>query len=111
MGLSQTVPVVAVADAVSNDPMLSQKLAILISIPGFAETTAFAMLIEMPELGRLKGKQVASIAGLAPIPRQSVNWQGHERIRGGRTSLRARFIRPPSSWCASMAISKRSMIS
>lgn len=40
----------AVADAAPNDPMLSQKLAILIKIQGIAETTAVAMLIEMPEL-------------------------------------------------------------
>lgn len=83
-----------VADAVSNDPMLSQKLAILISIPGIAETTAFAMLIEMPELGRLEGKQAASLAGLAPISRQSGKWQGHERIQGGRTFLRRAIYMP-----------------
>jgi transposase len=37
------------------------------------------MLIEMPELGTLEGKQVASLAGLAPISRQSGKWQGKER--------------------------------
>ena len=74
--------------------MLSQKLAILISIPGIAEATAFAMLIEMPELGSLDGKQAASLAGLAPISRQSGKWQGHERIQGGRTFLRRAIYMP-----------------
>jgi hypothetical protein len=41
------------------------KLAILVSIPGIAETAALSMLIEMPELGTLGGKQAASLAGLA----------------------------------------------
>jgi transposase len=78
----------AIAETVAADPMLSQKLAILISIPGIAKTTAFAMLIEMPELGRLDGKQAASLASLAPISQQSGKWQGHERIQGGRSFLR-----------------------
>jgi len=43
----------AIAHAVGRDALLSQKLAILITIPGIAEATAFAMLIEMPELGSL----------------------------------------------------------
>jgi hypothetical protein len=34
------------------------------SIPGIAKTTAFSMLIEMPELGTLEGKQAASLASL-----------------------------------------------
>jgi transposase len=74
--------------------VLSQKLAILVSIPGIAEATAFAMLIEMPELGTLDGKQAASLAGLAPVPRQSGKWQGHECIRGGRAFLRRAIHMP-----------------
>ena len=84
----------AIADAVARDPTQSQRLAILISIPGVAEATAFAMLIEMPELGSLEGKQAASLAGLAPISRQSGKWQGHERIQGGRTFLRRAIYMP-----------------
>ena len=45
------------------------------------------MLIEIPELGSLSEKQAASLAGLAPISRQSGKWLGKERIQGGRTSL------------------------
>ena len=84
----------AIAHAVGRDALLPQKLAILISIPGIAEATAFAMLIEMPELGSLDGKQAASLAGLAPISRQSGKWQGHERIQGGRTFLRRAIYMP-----------------
>jgi transposase len=84
----------SVAETVERDPTLSQKLAILISIPGIAEATAFAMLIEMPELGSLHGKQAASLAGLAPLARQSGKWRGHERIKGGRTFLRRAIYMP-----------------
>jgi transposase len=78
----------AIAEKVQLDEALSNKLAILISIPGIAKTTAFSMLIEMPELGTLEGKQAASLAGLAPMSRQSGKWQGKERIQGGRAFLR-----------------------
>ena len=84
----------AITEAVKSDAVLSQKLAILISIPGIADTTAFAMLVEMPELGTLDGKQAASLAGVAPISRQSGKWHGHERIRGGRAFLRRAIYMP-----------------
>ena len=63
-------------------------------IPGIADTTAFSMLIEMPELGALEGKQAASLAGLAPISRQSGKWRGKERIQGGRAFLRQAIYMP-----------------
>ena len=84
----------AIAEKFALDEALSHKLAILISIPGIAEMTAFSMLIEMPELGTLEGKQAASLAGLAPISRQSGKWQGKERIQGGRAFLRRAIYMP-----------------
>ena len=84
----------AIAEKVALDEALSNKLAILISIPGIAKTTAFSLLIEMPELGTLEGKQAASLAGLAPMSRQSGKWQGKERIQGGRAFLRRAIYMP-----------------
>ena len=84
----------AIAKKVELDEALSNKLAILISIPGIAETTAFSMLIEIPELGTLEGKQAASLAGLASMSRQSGKWQGKERIQGGRAFLRRAIYMP-----------------
>jgi transposase len=48
----------------------------------------------MPELGSLDGKQAASLAGLAPVARQSGRWTGHAFIRGGRASLRQALYMP-----------------
>jgi transposase len=79
---------------ITADKTLSEKAYILISIPGIAKITAYAMLIEMPELGSLNGKQAASLAGLAPISRQSGKWQGKERIQGGRACLRKAIYLP-----------------
>jgi transposase len=84
----------AMTSKLAHDEAMSQQLAILVSIPGIAATTALAMLIEMPELGTLDGKQAASLAGLAPISRQSGKWQGKEHIRGGRPLLRRAIYMP-----------------
>lgn len=83
-----------ISEMISLDETLSRKFAILISIPGIGQTTAFAMLIEMPELGNMSGKQAASLAGLAPISRQSGKWQGKERIQGGRAFFRRAMYMP-----------------
>jgi len=83
-----------VAEKVAQDEALSHKLAILVSIPGIAEITAFSMIVEMPELGTLEGKQAASLAGLAPISQQSGKWRGKERINGGRAFLRRAIYMP-----------------
>ena len=79
---------------VSADKNLSDNINILTSIPGIAKVTAVAVLTEMPELGSLSGKQAASLAGLAPMSRQSGRWRGKERIQGGRACLRRAIYLP-----------------
>jgi transposase len=67
---------------------LKARFDILLSIPGVGATSAFALLIERPELGAMNGKQASSLAGLAPVTRQSGNWHGKSFIQGGRAMLR-----------------------
>jgi transposase len=76
------------------DPALRARFDILVSIPGVAETTALIMLIEMPELGALEHRCVASLAGLAPIARDSGQHRGKRFIRGGRANLRQAIYMP-----------------
>ena len=64
------------------------------SIPGLSALTAFALLIEMPELGALEPGQAASLAGLAPMARQSGRWTGRAFIRGGRAEIRQALYMP-----------------
>ena len=66
----------AILEQVQADPNLAQRFAILTSIPGVSAITAFALLIEMPELGALEPGQAASLAGLAPVALQSGRWTG-----------------------------------
>lgn len=73
---------------IKNDPDLAGRFDILVSIPGLSAVTAFALLIDMPELGTLDQGQAASLAGLAPVARQSGAWTGRAFIRGGRANIR-----------------------
>jgi transposase len=84
----------AMAEIVAKGTPMSERMAILQSIPGVGRVTAITMLIDMPELGKLDGKQVACLAGLAPISQQSGKWQGKERIQGGRATLHRALYMP-----------------
>ena len=47
------------------------------------------LLIEMPELGTLNRKEIAALAGLAPIARDSGKHRGRRSIAGGRGHVRS----------------------
>ncbi|HEV2068126.1 MAG TPA: IS110 family transposase [Thermomicrobiales bacterium] len=76
------------------DPALEARFDILQSIPGIGEATALAILIEMPELGTLDPRCAASLAGLAPMARDSGRSRGKRFIRGGRAQLRQALYMP-----------------
>lgn len=79
---------------IETEPALKARLDILVSIPGISIITAVALLIDMPELGSLEQAQAASLAGLAPIARQSGSWTGRAFIRGGRSNARRALFMP-----------------
>lgn len=66
----------------------------LLSVPGIGPAAAAAILIECPEVGTLGRKQIASLAGLAPMTRQSGQWRGKAFIQGGRKVLRDALYMP-----------------
>ncbi|MDU8946773.1 IS110 family transposase, partial [Ovoidimarina sediminis] len=57
----------AIAVLITSDPTLARKQTILLSIPGVSDVTAAALLALAPELGDLDQRQIAALAGLAPI--------------------------------------------
>ena len=73
-----------VAKLIADDTELARQAEILTSIPGIGAVTAAGLLADMPELGTLDSKAVASLAGLAPVTRESGAWKGRSYIRGGR---------------------------
>ena len=67
---------------------LAKRLDLVLSIPGIGERTALALLIRMPELGRLSREEAAALAGLAPFDDDSGKSNGPRHIAGGRGRLR-----------------------
>ncbi|WP_166297397.1 IS110 family transposase [Bradyrhizobium sp. 2S1] len=67
---------------------LAARLDLVLSIPGIGERTALALLIRMPELGRVSREEAAALAGLAPFDNDSGQHKGQRRIAGGRARLR-----------------------
>ena len=73
---------------------LAHSMKILRSIPGIGAVCAATILIEMPEIGKLDRRQVASLTGLAPMARQSGQWRGKSFIQGGRKIVRDALYMP-----------------
>lgn len=67
---------------------LDERARRLEAITGVGTTTALGVLAELPELGTLNRGQAAALAGLAPHPRESGEWQGRRTIGGGRAAVR-----------------------
>jgi len=67
---------------------LAQRLDLVLSVPGIGERTALAIIIRMPELGRVSREEAAALAGLAPFDDDSGKHKGQRRIAGGRGRLR-----------------------
>ncbi len=67
---------------------LSRRFALVLSVPGIGQRTAVAIVVRMPELGRISREQVSALAGLAPYDNDSGIHQGQRHIAGGRKRLR-----------------------
>jgi transposase len=74
---------------VRGSPAWREKEDLLASVPGVGPTTARTLMAELPELGALDEKAIASLVGLAPFARQSGQWKGKSMIAGGRKSVRS----------------------
>ena len=73
---------------IGADKALSRKVEVLTSIPGVGPIAAAGLVSQLPELGEIHGKAIASLAGLAPVTRESGQWKGRRFIRGGRANVR-----------------------
>jgi len=60
----------------------------LCSVPGVGPVLSSTLITELPELGRLSNREIASLVGVAPFPDDSGPRTGKRRIKGGRNSVR-----------------------
>lgn len=78
----------AIAQCIAADAELSRDAQLLRSAPGVGPVAALQLLARMPELGRIGPKQIASLAGLAPMNVDSGAFRGKRSIKGGRKRVR-----------------------
>ena len=78
----------ALADFIQASPIWKAKDEILQSVPGIGKVGSHAIMSDLPELGKLNRKQIASLVGVAPMNRDSGNYKGSRSIWGGRARIR-----------------------
>jgi transposase len=74
--------------AVDQHAPSRRKRELLTSMPGIGNSVAATLLGDLPELGSLNRREIASLAGVAPFNRDSGKLRGKRRIRGGRAHSR-----------------------
>lgn len=62
---------------------------LLRGIPGVGAVTSLTMLAKCPELGQLNRREIAALAGVAPLAKDSGKHRGKRFVWGGRADVRA----------------------
>jgi transposase len=75
-------------DAIEADAPKADTRRRLEAVPCVGPGIARALVVELPELGTLGRKQIASLVGIAPFANDSGKRSGHRRIRAGRSGPR-----------------------
>ena len=77
------------AGAIQASPVWRVKDELLQSIKGIGPAVSRTLLAALPELGTLSRQEVAALAGLAPLNRDSGTRRGQRCIGGGRAEVRS----------------------
>ena len=76
------------AQLIEASPVWRATDDLLQSVPGVGPIISAVLLGELPELGTVGSKQLAALAGLAPLARDSGTLRGKRMVWGGRASVR-----------------------
>jgi transposase len=74
--------------ALKRSPVWRTQEQLLRSVPGIGPQTASRLLVSLPELGRLSGRAIAKLVGVAPLNVDSGQQHGRRQIWGGRAPVR-----------------------
>jgi transposase len=78
----------ALVAAIRKHRDLAERLDLIHSVDGIGPPTAVAILVRLPEIGRISREQAAALAGVAPYDDDSGECAGTRHIEGGRKRLR-----------------------
>lgn len=98
-GSMERIIVVLQAEKLGLDEQIEQCLkqekrwqaerTILASAPGVGQVTTATLLADLPELGKLDGKKIAALVGVAPMNHDSGKKRGYRKTKGGRADVRS----------------------
>ena len=74
--------------AVEESPLWRTKDDLFKGVPGIGQMTSMTLLFDLPELGTLGRKEIASLVGVAPINWDSGTHRGKRKVWGGRARVR-----------------------
>jgi len=74
---------------IKDSPVWCAKEDLLRSVPGVGPVVSRTLIGELPELGKLSRRQIAALAGVAPLNRDSGTLRGKRMVWGGRRTVRA----------------------
>lgn len=77
-----------ISEYIDQFPEFKKKDEILCSTPGIGKVTSAILLSDLPELGSIDRKKIASLVGVAPFNNDSGRFRGKRRIKGGRPTVR-----------------------
>lgn len=77
-----------IRDHVHKDPELRRKSDRLQQMKGVGPILASTLLAYVPELGQIESRQISSLLGIAPHPRDSAKTHRPRHVRGGRAAVR-----------------------
>jgi transposase len=74
--------------AVRDHPQWEARDALQQSLPGIGKIVSRTLLADLPELGKVSGKRISALVGLAPFAHDSGQHRGKRFIYGGRNQVR-----------------------
>jgi transposase len=84
----EKVELKALVASIRKHPDLARRLELINSVDGIGLPTAVAILVRLPEIGRITREQAVALVGLAPYDDDSGDHAGERHIEGGRKRLR-----------------------
>jgi transposase len=73
---------------IQADENLAFNDMILQSVPGIGPVVSSTLLCQLPELGNINRRELASLVGVAPLNTDSGQWKGKRHTWGGRSNVK-----------------------
>ena len=78
-------------ELIAADASLQKRRELLCTVPSIGPAVSAALIVALPELGRLNRQQIGKLVGLAPLNRDSGKMRGRRTTIGGRGEVRTKL--------------------